>query len=90
MEKKKKKKMRRNMGLGDIFNANLALICAVRNINDDQVIECMNVCRSTFYDRKLHHPNKWTAGNIDSAAKLFEIPVADIVSRMLKPEEAAA
>ena len=86
-EKKVKKQTCRNMGLGDIFNANMSMICLVRNINDEQVIEYMNVCRSTFYDRKLHHPEKWTAGNIDSAAKLFKIPSCDMTSRMLRPEE---
>ena len=84
-----KKKTLRKMGLGDTFNANMILIGAVRNITDERVIEYMNICRATFYDRKYHHPGKWTAENMDSAAKLFEMPVGDMTARVLTPEEVA-
>lgn len=85
-----KKQTCKKMGLGDTFTANLILVCEVRNIKYDAVIEYMGMCRATFYDRKDHHPNKWTAGNIDSAAKLFKIPAGDMTSRMLRPEEVVA
>ena len=88
-KKKAKKQTHKDMGLGDIFNANMALVCAVRDINDDEVMAYMNVCRATFYDRKLHHPGKWTAENIDSAAKLFKLPSCLMTSRVLTPEEVA-
>lgn len=84
-----KKQTYRKRGLGDTFNANMNLICAVRNITDETVMEYMNICRATFYDRKNHHPGKWTAENMDSAAKLFGIPVGDMTARVLKPEEVA-
>lgn len=84
-----KKQTSRKSGIGDTFNANLNLICDARGITDERVMEYMNVCRSTFYDRKLHHPGKWTVENIESAAKLFGIPAGDMMARVLTPQEVA-
>lgn len=82
-----KKQTYRKMGLGDVFNANLMLVCDVRNVRYDDVMEYMGMCRATFYDRKDHHPNKWTVENIESAAKLFKLSSGDMVSHMMTPEE---
>lgn len=87
--KKTVKKSIRKMGIGAIFAANLKLICDVRNVNDEEVMGYMNICRATYYKR-MKRPGKWEAENMDSAAKLFEIPVGDLVSRMLTPEEVSA
>lgn len=84
-----KKQTYRKMGVGAIFAANLKLICDVRRKPAEDVMEYMGICRATYYDR-MKHPERWTASNMDSAAKLFGIPVGDMVSRMLRPEEVAA
>lgn len=81
-----KKQTSRKMGVGATFGANLKLVCDVRHKPAEQVMEYMGICRATYYDR-MNHPERWTASNMDSAAKLFEIPVGDMVSRMLRPEE---
>ncbi len=83
-----KKQTYRKMGIGATFAANLKLVCDVRRVNDEQVMEYMAICRATYYDR-MKRPERWTASNMDSAAKLFGIPVGDLVSRMLTPEEVA-
>ena len=83
-----KKQTFRKMGIGATFAANLKLICDVRHVTDEQVMEYMNICRATFY-KKMRMPDEWKMGEVASAAKLFKIPQADLVSRMLTPEEAA-
>ena len=87
-QKKAKKKTYGKMGVGAIFAANLKLICDVQSQPAEDVMEYMGICRATYYDR-MKHPERWTASNMDSAAKFFEIPVGDLVSRMLTPEEVA-
>lgn len=84
--KKTAKKTVRNMGIGDTFCANLKLICDKRHVPAENVMGYMGVCRATYYDR-MKHPDRWTVSNIESAAKMFEIPVGDLMMRMLKPEE---
>lgn len=76
------------MGVGAIFAANLKMVCDVRHVTDERVMDYMAICRATYYDR-MKRPERWTASNMDSAAKLFGIPVGDMVSRMLSPEEVA-
>lgn len=83
-----KKQTYKKMGVGAIFGANLRLVCDVRHTPAEDVMEYMDICRATYYDR-MKRPERWTASNMDSAAKLFGIPVTDLVSRMLKPEEVA-
>lgn len=73
-------------GVGATFAANLKMVCDVRHVTDERVMDYMNICRATYYDR-MKRPERWTASNMDSAARLFEIPVGDMVSRMLSPEE---
>ena len=84
-----KKQTYRKMGLGATFGANLKLICDVRRKPAEDVMEYMGICRATYYDR-MKRPERWTASDMDSAAKLFGIPVVDLVSRMLTPEEVSA
>lgn len=84
-----KKQTFRKTGIGATFAANLKLICDVRSKPAEDVMVYMGICRATYYDR-MKHPERWTASNMDSAAKLFKIPVGDLVSRMLTPEEVAA
>ena len=84
-----KKQTVRKMGIGAIFGANLRTICDVRSKPAEDVMEYMGICRATYYNR-MSHPERWTASDMDSAAKLFKIPVADLVSRMLSPEEVGA
>ena len=81
-----KKKTYRKTGVGAIFGANLRMVCDVRNKPAEDVMEYMGICRATYYDR-MKRPERWTASNMDSAAKFFGIPVSDMVSRMLTPEE---
>lgn len=81
-----KKQVHKKMGVGATFAANLKMVCDVRHVTDERVMDYMNICRATYYDR-MKRPERWTASNMDSAAKLFEIPVGDMVSRMLTPEE---
>lgn len=83
-----KKQVHRKMGVGATFAANLKMICDVRHVTDERVMDYMAICRATYYDR-MKRPERWTASNMDSAAKLFGIPVGDMVSRMLSPEEVA-
>lgn len=83
-----KKQTFRKTGIGATFADNLKFICDVRNMTDEQVMDYMGICRATYYDR-MKHPERWTASNMDSAAKLFRIPVGDLVSRMLTREEVA-
>lgn len=84
-----KKQVHRKMGVGATFAANLKMVCDVRHVTDERVMDYMNICRTTYYDR-MKRPERWTASNMDSAAKLFGIPVGDMVSRMLSPEEVAS
>lgn len=81
-----RKQVHRKMGVGAIFGANLQLICDVRRINDEKVMEYMNICRATFYKKK-RLPGEWKMEEVASASKLFGIPQTDLVSRMLTPEE---
>lgn len=81
-----KKQVHKKMGVGATFAANLKMVCDVRHVTDERVMDYMNICRATYYDR-MKRPERWTASNMDSAAKLFGIPVGDMVSRMLSPEE---
>lgn len=81
-----KKQTYKKMGVGAIFAANLKLIGDVRHVTDEQVMEYMNICRATFY-KKMRLPGEWKMEEVASASKLFEIPQADLVSRMLTPEE---
>lgn len=81
-----KKQVHKKMGVGATFAANLKMVCDVRHVTDGRVMDYMNICRATYYDR-MKRPERWTASNMDSAAKLFGIPVGDMVSRMLSPEE---
>lgn len=82
------KKSIKKLGVGAIFDANLSLICDVRRVKDEDVMTYMNICRATYYDRKKH-PEKWTASNMDAAARLFKVSVTDMVSHMMTPEEVA-
>lgn len=84
-----KKTTYKKMGIGATFADNLKFICNVRHMTDEQVMDYMGICRATYYDR-MKHPERWTASNMDCAAKLFKIPVEDLVSRMLTREEVAA
>lgn len=84
-----RKQMYKKTGVGATFAANLKMVCDVRNVTDERVMDYMNICRATYYDR-MKRPERWTASNMDSAAKLFGIPVGDMVSRMLTPEEVAS
>ena len=86
--KKTVKKSIRKTGIGDTFCANLKLICDKRHVPAENVMGYMGVCRATYYDR-MKHPDRWTVSNIESAAKMFEIPVGDLMMRMLTPEEVA-
>lgn len=84
-----KKKINPKTGIGATFAANLKLICDVRHVTDEQVMDYMGICRATFY-KKLRLPGEWKMEEVASASRLFKIPQADLVSRMLTPEEVAA
>lgn len=84
-----KKQTYKKTGIGATFADNLKFICNVRHVTDEQVMDYMGICRATYYDR-MKNPERWTASNMDSAAKLFKIPVGDMVSRTLTREEVAA
>ena len=84
-----KKQTYKKMGIGATFAANLKLICDVRHMTDEQVMDYMGICRATFY-KKMRLPGEWKMEEVASASRLFRIPQEDLVSRMLKPEEVAA
>lgn len=84
-----KKQTIKKTGIGATFAANLKLICDVRHVTDEQVADYMGMCRSTFY-KKMRLTDEWKMGEVASASRLFKIPQADLVSRMLTPEEASA
>lgn len=84
-----KKQTYRKTGIGATFAANLKLICDVRHVTDEQVMDYMGMCRATYY-KKMRLPGEWKMEEVASASRLFRIPQEDLVSRMLKPEEVAA
>ena len=84
-----KKQTYKKMGIGAIFAANLRLVCDVKKVPAESVMEYMNICRATYYKR-MNNPRLWTIQDVESAAKLFGLSSCDMVSRMLTPEEVAA
>ena len=84
-----KKQTTKKMGIGAIFSANLRMVCDVKKVPAESVMEYMNICRTTYYKR-MNNPKLWTIQDVESAAKLFGMSASDMVSRMLTPEEVPA
>ena len=65
-----KKQTYKKTGIGATFAANLKLICDVRHVTDEQVMDYMGICRATFY-KKMRLPGEWKMEEVALDSRLL-------------------
>lgn len=77
-----KKQTNKNLKPYEIFVINMKGLMAMRGVTPDEMVEYMNLSRSTYYKR-MREPYKFTMGDMDSAAKRLGVDASAMIAKVM-------
>ena len=85
-KKKAKKKNIEELKPYEIFVLNMKGLMTIQGITPDEMVEYMNLSRSTYYKR-MKEPYKFTMGDMDSAAKRLGVDASAMIAKVMEVSE---
>ena len=70
----------------EIFVINMRGLMAMRGVTPDEMLEYMNLSRSTYYKR-MREPYRFTMGDMDSAAKRLGVDASAMIAKVMDVTE---
>lgn len=77
-----KKQTNKNLKPYEIFVINMKGLMAMRGVTPDEMVEYMNLSRSTYYKR-MREPYKFTMGDMESAAKRLGVDASAMIAKVM-------
>lgn len=77
-----KKQTNKNLKPYEIFVINMKGLMAMRGVTTDEMVEYMNLSRSTYYKR-MREPYKFTMGDMESAAKRLGVDASAMIAKVM-------
>lgn len=77
-----KKQTNKNLKPYEIFVINMKGLMAMRGVTPEEMVEYMNLSRSTYYKR-MREPYKFTMGDMDSAAKRLGVDASAMIAKVM-------
>lgn len=77
-----KKQTNKNLKPYEIFVINMKGLMAMRGVTPDEMVEYMNLSRSTYYKR-IREPYRFTMGEMASAAKRLGVDASAMIAKVM-------